>query len=139
MSKYDEIKNYDYKMKHQRMSIYNRSAQFSPFSALTGYAELIYEKGRETTNKIELSIDDKDILDYKLQILSNHIKDNIVVNITFFVKDLKKNGGKYEIVTDKIKKIDFTNDKIKLFNNQIIDINNIIDITSQDIDFDDII
>ena len=28
---------------HQRMTIYNRSAQFAPFAALTGYEEAIIE------------------------------------------------------------------------------------------------
>ena len=37
---------------HQRMSIYNRSAQFAPFAALTGYEDAVKEKGRLTDNKI---------------------------------------------------------------------------------------
>ena len=40
---------------HQRMSIYNRSAQFAPFAALTGYEDAVKEKGRLTDNKIELT------------------------------------------------------------------------------------
>ena len=49
MNKYSDLINYEYRMKHERMTIQNRSAQFSPFSALTGYEELIEETGRETS------------------------------------------------------------------------------------------
>ena len=74
MSKYDDIIDYDYKMQHSRMSIRNRSAQFAPFSALTGYSELIKEKGRITDTKIDMDEDSKELLDIKLQII------NIVIN-----------------------------------------------------------
>ena len=37
-----------------RMSIEARSAQFAPFSALTGYDEAVKEAGRRTNSKIEI-------------------------------------------------------------------------------------
>lgn len=43
MSKYDDIidiPHWDPKT-HKRMSLYDRAAQFAPFSALTGYDEMI--------------------------------------------------------------------------------------------------
>ncbi len=55
MSKYDSIINYDYKMFHPRMSIENRSAQFAPFSALTGFSDLIKEEEKERSDE-ELGI-----------------------------------------------------------------------------------
>ena len=138
MNKYDEIINLDFKLKHQRMSIRNRSAQFAPFSALTGYSELINEKGRETTKKIDLSIDDQDKLDYKLQLLKEKMNEKIEITIKYFIKDIKKDGGKYEEVTDILKKIDFTKKYITLNSNLKIKISDILDITSQDINFDDL-
>lgn len=40
---------------HPRMPLYNRAAQFSPFSALTGYDAAIKETARLTEEKQELS------------------------------------------------------------------------------------
>ena len=40
---------------HPRMSIYARSAQFAPFAALVGYEDQVYETGRRTTKKHELT------------------------------------------------------------------------------------
>ena len=37
--------------KHPRMPMQDRAAQFSPFAALTGYEEAIYETGRLTEKK----------------------------------------------------------------------------------------
>ena len=139
MKKYTDIIDYDYQMKHQRMSIRNRSAQFSPFSALTGYEELIKEKGRITEHKIDISEDDKEVLDIKLNIINKELNNKPRVSITYFIKDLKKDGGKYEIVTDAIKKIDFAKHSITLFNNIKINIDDILEIDSQDIKFNDII
>ena len=139
MSQYDDIINYNYQMKHKRMTIHNRSAQFAPFSALTGYHELIDEKGRETTNKIDLSSDSKDILDLKLQIINQELIHRPLITITYFSKDLKKEGGSYISCTDYIKRIDFTNHYLILINNLKIKISDIIKIDSKDINFNDII
>ena len=49
MSYYDDIINLPHHVstKHPRMSMYNRSAQFSPFAALTGYEKAIEEARRK--------------------------------------------------------------------------------------------
>lgn len=39
--------------KHPRMSLYDRAAQFSPFSALTGHSAAIAETGRLTDQRME--------------------------------------------------------------------------------------
>ena len=51
--KYDDIINllHPTSKKHPRMSRQNRAAQFSPFSALTGYDEEIREMARQTEKK----------------------------------------------------------------------------------------
>ena len=139
MSKYDDIIDYDYRMKHDRMTIYNRAAQFAPFSALTGYSELIKQKGTITERKIELAPDDKEILDLKLNIINKELTNKPKITVTYFVKDLKKDGGKYETITDYIKKIDFTKHFIVFSNNLKIKTEDILEIDSQDIRFNDII
>ena len=42
------------KSKHPRMSLYQRSAQFAPFAALTGYEEKVIETARLTEREIEI-------------------------------------------------------------------------------------
>ena len=93
---YDDIINLHYEPKnHKRMSIEARSAQFAPFSALTGYDTAIKETERLTDKKIEITEDLKQILNKKLQYIleNNHI--NPIVTFTYFVKDKNKYGGKY--------------------------------------------
>ena len=55
------------------MSIYDRSAQFAPFAALTGYEESISEASRYVDQKIELGIDKKEEIREKLSYLSSHL------------------------------------------------------------------
>ena len=138
MSKYDSIINYNYVMKHKRMSLANRAFQFAPFSALTGYNELIKETGRVTTIKKEITEDNKEILDYKLNIIKNNLSSHPKITITYFVKDKTKDGGSYETTDNYIKKIDLYHKLIILENGLRIKIENIIEINSFDVNFDDI-
>ena len=133
MNNYDDIiniKNYKSK-KRPQMSIYNRSAQFSPFAALTGYEESIDEASRITFNKSTISQDDKKILDNKFNILNDNLNEKPLVNIIYFIDDLKKQGGKYISKEGYIKKFDY-NEKLVVFDdNTKIKISNIIDIQSE--------
>lgn len=111
MSKYDDIINLKRpESRHMPMSIANRSAQFAPFSALTGYDEAIRETSRVTSEKHELSDGKIEIINDKL----NYIKRNNIkrVKITYFVKDKFKSGGEYITEELEIKKIDIYNEKL---------------------------
>ena len=57
MSYYDDIINLPHHVstKHPRMSMYNRSAQFSPFAALTGYEKAIEESRLEKSHGMKKS------------------------------------------------------------------------------------
>ena len=68
MGKYDDIIDLPHPVseKHPHMSMYDRAAQFSPFDALTGYSESIDETARTTDRRLELSDEDKALLDGKL-------------------------------------------------------------------------
>ncbi len=137
MSKYDEILDYKYVMKHDRMPLNKRAFQFAPFSALTGYSETIKEKGRETINKKIISDETKELLDYKLKIINDHKNNHPRITITYFINDSMKEGGRYQKITDYLKKIDF-NEKIVILENKTkIKIDNIINIDSLDIDLND--
>ena len=63
--------------KRQQMPISDRAAQFAPFAALTGYEENIKEATRLTDTRIEIDEERKIILNDKLQIILNNIKEKI--------------------------------------------------------------
>ena len=130
---YDDIINLPHHVskKHPQMSLYARSAQFAPFAALTGYEDAIKETSRETSEKIDIDDELKSILDSKLQIIMEQIKNKPEISITYFIPDLKKDGGSYIIVTGIVKKIDLYNQHIYLANNTDIPINDIINISGQ--------
>ena len=131
MKKYDEIINRSRpKSKHPQMTLEQRSAQFAPFAALTGYEGQIKETARLTDKRLELDEEAKSILDTKIQIIKEKIAQQPQIEITYFVPDNKKDGGKYETENDIIKKIDEYNNKIIMINNTNIDINEIVDIQS---------
>lgn len=128
--KYDEIINlHHYEPKyHKRMSKSQRAAQFLPFSALTGYEEMVKETERLTKDKIIISEDEKNIINERLNyLLQNKMLDSFV-SITYFIKDLKKDGGKYYKYNVKIKKIDNINRKIILNTLEKINFDDIINI-----------
>ena len=91
---------------HPQMTIINRAAQFSPFAALTGYEDALGETSRLTDARAVLAEDEKEILDEKLRMIQEGIKNHPEVTITFFVPDEKKAGGAYTSVTGRVKKID---------------------------------
>lgn len=110
------------------MSIHDRSAQFSPFSALSGHSAAISETARLTDRQIELTEGDKAIINEKLQMLSDYLKSEPVVTITYFEPDDKKSGGSYETITGTIKRIDEVNKEIKFIDGSVILIERIYDI-----------
>lgn len=117
-------------LKHPRMSIYSRASQFAPFSALIGYDEMVKEASRITSVKKELDDELRMLLDIRLQILFEHIKENPLVTFTYFLQDNNKKGGKYITVTGMIKKIDKVKQDIVLTNSIKIPIKDIINISS---------
>ena len=126
-SEYDDIINlphYEPSKKYTRMSLYNRSAQFAPFSALTGYDDAVEETGRITNSKIELDESEKQ----EISNILNKIEKNQEIKVTYFVKDNKKLGGKYIERICTIKKIDYINKKIILSSKEVINIDDIIKI-----------
>ena len=89
-----------------RMAMENRAAQFAPFAALTGYDAATREEARLVDMKQELSEDMKDMLDAKLAMIEQHIKEQPNLAVTFFLQDEKKAGGRYVTVSGNAKKLD---------------------------------
>lgn len=90
------------------MSMYDRAAQFSPFAALSGFDGVIAETGRLTDRKIELSESEKVLLDQKLTLIDDVIRDGYHPEITvqYFVADQRKDSGEYREYTGKVRQID---------------------------------
>ena len=88
-----------------RMPIADRAAQFSPFAALTGYDDAVRETARLTQEWIEQDESEKSHLDRQLRFIKEHIKEAPEIEVTYFVPDEKKTGGKYITVTGTVKKL----------------------------------
>lgn len=129
MRNYDDIINLSRpKSNHPKMSLYQRSAQFAPFAALTGYEGQVKETSRLTDKKIELNEEMKLMLDMKIQTIQNVISDKPQIEITYFIPDKRKSGGRYNTITDKIIKIDNYNGQFVMDSGLMISINEIVNI-----------
>lgn len=132
MEKYQNIINMPYvkSKKRHHMSNHDRASQFAPFAALNGYEEELIESSRTTSKKIELLQSDKDIISAKLMfIMVNKLEEEIL--FTYFIKDLKKSGGRYESIKRVVKKIDEVNKVIYFTDKSNINIEDVIDISSK--------
>jgi len=107
-SRYDDIIHLPHhqSMKHPRMSRTDRAAQFSPFAALTGHNAAVKETERLTMERIELDETALSALDARLQLLQEHLQEQVMVEITYFRPDERKSGGRYETISAIVKKID---------------------------------
>ena len=86
---YDDIINLPHykSIKHPRMTIEGRSAQFAPFSALVGYEDAVKETERLTDKKIEIDDGLKQILNNKLQYILDNKTLQPEITFTYFVYD----------------------------------------------------
>lgn len=133
MNNYDDIINlphYESKTR-KRMSLEARSAQFAPFAALTGYDDKVKETARRTDMKIELSDEENNIINSKLQIIKEHIKAQPEISFTIFIKDKLKDGGKYENIKGNVRRIDEINEEVILVDKRKILFKNIYDINGE--------
>lgn len=129
---YDDIINLEHHVsqKHPQMSLDARAAQFAPFAALTGFDELLKEAERLTNERKFINEDLREKLDNKLQIIQKQISVKPTITVTYFVYDLRKQGGSYRTVIGKVKKIDKYKNVVILENKTEIPIEEIIDINS---------
>ena len=129
MDNYSDIINLSRPVsKRPPMSLEQRSAQFAPFAALTGYEWQVKETARLTNKKIEINEELKEILNKKIQLIQKKIKEQPQIEITYFIPDSKKDGGKYEIICNTIQKIDMYTNEFVMLDGTRININDIIDI-----------
>ena len=108
MGKYDDIIDLPHHISASRsqMPMLDRAAQFMPFRALTGYEDAVHETARLTEERVELTEDEKALLDAKLQSLADRLDSHPQVTLTWFQPDKRKAGGAYVTTTGRLKKID---------------------------------
>ena len=133
MNNYEDIINLPHHVSknHPRMSIQNRAAQFSPFSALTGYEAAINETKRLTTEKRILTHDMLEEINRCLLEINENL-NKYTYKITYFKKDLKKDGGNYITIIDKIIKINSQEEYLLTKNRIKINLNDIEEIIKLD-------
>lgn len=127
---YDDIIDLPHHVSATRpqMPMMDRAAQFSPFAALTGYDAAIKETARLTDQKIDLDDYEKEEINDKIQLITEHLGEDFEVVITYFQPDSRKAGGAYVDAVGIVKKIDEYDRVIILQDGKKIPIDDILDI-----------
>ncbi len=87
----------------------NRAKQFVPFAAVKGFEEALRAKERIVVEKIELSEERKEELDYKL----HQVKKNDIITVVYFEKD------EYIKVEGMVSRLDIDARVLKIVNTKI--------------------
>jgi len=132
-NKYDDIITLPHHVskKHPRMSALNRAAQFSPFAALSGHGDAIWEAGRLTDSFIELEESRKDQLNVQLRLIGENLDSRPEIEVTYFQPDEKKCGGAYVTMTGRVKRIDEYSRRIVFTDGQAISIERLFSIRGE--------
>lgn len=130
---YDDIINLPHHQSDKRphMSLYDRAAQFAPFSALTGHDDAMKETARLTDKKLELDDYEQMLLNNKMNFILKHINEQPEITVTYFIPDSAKAGGMYLDFAGNIKKFDSVQRKICFTDKTEIFLDDIIEIKSE--------
>ena len=128
--KYDDIIGLEHptSRRHPRMSAMDRAAQFAPFSALTGYDDMVVERARVTGSKVELDDMQRMALDESVSYILDHLPERPKVKITWFIRDARKSGGRYQEIEDAVQNVELPNRLIILRNGLKIPMDDILEI-----------
>lgn len=88
------------------MPLSDRAAQFAPFAALSGHDAAIQETARLTQPRLELCEEEKEALNFRLQLLRSQMNLLPTVTATYFQEDSRKPGGEYRTKTGVVGKLD---------------------------------
>ena len=105
--RYEDIVGISYlgSMVRPHMDPQERAAQFSPFSALTGYEEAVQETARRTEQMPELSEDQMCVLNEQIRYLRAEIGRHPEIMVTYFEPDRRKAGGRLSEKRGRLKMI----------------------------------
>ncbi len=95
--------------KRGKMPREDRAKQFMPFAALKGFQEMLKEKERIVVPRMELSEEQKEELDRKLQMLEK----NDIATVVYF------QDGEYVKVKGMVSRIDLSSRIVKIVNTKI--------------------
>ena len=104
---YDDIIGLAHHVSRNRppMPMRDRTAQFAPFAALTGYGEAVAETARQTTPKRELDAQEAEELDRRLAELVARLPEQPETTVEYFVPDERKAGGAYVALTGRVRHV----------------------------------
>ena len=88
----------------ERMSRHSRAAQFAPFAALTGYDDAVRETARITEG--EIFVDEDRCAEINARLILALAEPRCSVEISYFVRDARKSGGKVCTASGRIKSAD---------------------------------
>ena len=114
MRNYDDIINLSRPQYHDLppMSIHDRAAQFSPFAALVGYDAAVEETARLTDSRREMEEDEINELNRQLSELNKRLSKRPRIRVTYFIRDRKKEGGRYASKIGNARTIDQAENRI---------------------------
>ena len=114
MRNYDDIINLSRPQYHDLppMSIHDRAAQFSPFAALVGYDAAVEETARLTDSRREMEEDEINELNRQLSELNKRRSERPRIRVTYFIRDRKKEGGRYASKIGNARTIDQVENRI---------------------------
>ena len=114
MRNYDDIINLSRPQYHDLppMSIHDRAAQFSPFAALVGYDAAVEETARLTDSRREMEEDEINELNRQLSELNKRLSERPRIRVTYFIRDRKKEGGRYASKIGNARTIDQAKNRI---------------------------
>ena len=114
MSNYEDIINLSRPQYHDLppMSIHDRAAQFSPFAALVGYDAAVEETARLTDSRREMEEDEINELNRQLSELTERLSEHPKIRVTYFIRDKKKEGGRYASKVGNARTIDQAQNRI---------------------------
>ena len=141
IKKYGDIIDMPHHVSNKRphMPVLDRAAQFAPFAALTGHDKAVKETARLTEKRIELDEGEIETINGQLQLLRSRMHQpgfpenetellRPAVDITYFVKDDRKEGGKYITVSGRLKRFNDYEGSLTMEDGTVIPVKEIIKI-----------
>ena len=130
---YEDIVNMPHHVskKYPQPTMADPASRFAPFSAITGYEQMVLEEARVTDDRIEMDESSKAALNEKLNMILEFIDEQPEVKITYFEPDKKKAGGAYVTVTGTVKRIDEYEHLVIMTDGKKINIDDIYNLQSE--------